>query len=94
MKVRIGDVGTSRLISIETRKYRRYINIGKDKPFFKLFDHKIYFENGKTLRKVGSQWLDAKKEKELKDTGKFGEWINSPKQKRFRDLKYKIRGYY
>lgn len=94
MKVNIYDMGSFRLIVIETRKYRRTVNISKNKPFHKLFDRKIYFENRKIFMKHGIAWIETKKWQELVDMGKLGAWINSPKQKRARAIQYKLRGYY
>jgi len=78
---------------IETRKYRRMIDISKRTPYLKLYDMIVYIETGLIKRKVYAQWIDAKKEKELKDTGKFKEWINSPKQQRFTKNMLRLQGY-
>jgi len=94
VNVKIYDSGHFTMFIIETRKYRRFITISKKKPFFKTMDQKLYFENGKFCRKVGCQWIEQKKWQELVDTGKLGEFVNSPKQKRYRDLRYKLHGYY
>ena len=93
MKVKIGDIGSFNMIIIETRKYRRIINISKKNPYFKLFDQKVYFKDNKLFSKHGIAWIERKKWQELVDTGKLGEWINSPKQKRARAIQLKLRGY-
>ncbi len=80
VNVKIADFEHFTMFLIETRKYRRTINISNHKPFIKTVDMKTYFEKSKACIKVGCEWIEAKRYKELADTGKLGDFVNSPKQ--------------
>jgi len=88
--VKIWDSGSFLYITIETRKYRRYTSISKNKPFIKTIDQKYVFESKEAYFKFRNEWIEAKKLKELIDTGKMKEHIrNSPKQKKYQNLMIK-----
>ena len=72
MKVIISDMGSSLMFVIETKKYRRTMMVSKQFPRLpKLIDSKYVKGTQTAFRKFRNEWIEAKKLRELIDTGKI-----------------------